>query len=233
MDLSNFDVLMLDLNGTFMFGQDRFGSDQDYFATYHLLGGTDLDAGVVTMIVEYVLDLMWSQHEDPEFHECFPSVREALERSSSEASLTAYQRAKLEQVIAHHEMGRISEENVQALHSLALKKRLVLVSNIWSKKDQWIAYFAELGIGGLLETIVFSSDHAFIKPSPAIYRVALDAADVLPERVLFVGDDPVCDIALPRSFGMGTARIRGNEKEIGEEADIILDRLSDLAILLD
>ena len=30
-DLGQYPVLMLDMNGTFMFGQDRFGSEEDFF----------------------------------------------------------------------------------------------------------------------------------------------------------------------------------------------------------
>ena len=41
--LDQFSVLLLDMNGTFMFGHDRFGPDEDYFATYASLGGRNLD----------------------------------------------------------------------------------------------------------------------------------------------------------------------------------------------
>jgi len=36
--LDQFPVLLLDMNGTFMFGHDRFGPDEDYYATYRPLG---------------------------------------------------------------------------------------------------------------------------------------------------------------------------------------------------
>ena len=63
---SNFLIKPLDLNGTFMFGQDRFGSDQDYFATYRLLRGTGLDAGVVTTIPgEVVVHGLGERPEEP------------------------------------------------------------------------------------------------------------------------------------------------------------------------
>jgi len=35
--LSRFTVVLLDMNGTFMFGGDRFGPEQDFAATYHAL----------------------------------------------------------------------------------------------------------------------------------------------------------------------------------------------------
>ncbi len=35
-------AVLLDMNGTFMFQGDRFGTDQDYAATYRTLGGRQL-----------------------------------------------------------------------------------------------------------------------------------------------------------------------------------------------
>ena len=37
--LDRFAALLLDMNGTCMFGHDRFGPDQDYVATYRSHGG--------------------------------------------------------------------------------------------------------------------------------------------------------------------------------------------------
>lgn len=47
--LSPFAVVLLDMNGTFMFREDRSGPDQDYAATYllELLGRPGGDAGGV------------------------------------------------------------------------------------------------------------------------------------------------------------------------------------------
>ena len=44
--LDRFKVILLDMNGTFMFGQDRFGPEEDFAATYRRLGGT-VDVGVM------------------------------------------------------------------------------------------------------------------------------------------------------------------------------------------
>ena len=45
--LDGFSVHLLDMNGTFMFGQDRFGPDEDFHATYRALGGTALGSDQV------------------------------------------------------------------------------------------------------------------------------------------------------------------------------------------
>lgn len=40
--LDNFSAILLDMNGTFMFGHDRFGPEEDYYATYCVMGGCAL-----------------------------------------------------------------------------------------------------------------------------------------------------------------------------------------------
>jgi hypothetical protein len=38
--IDQFSTVLLDMNDTFMFGADRFGSDEDYSVIYRQLGGT-------------------------------------------------------------------------------------------------------------------------------------------------------------------------------------------------
>lgn len=45
--LSRFSVVLLDMNGTFMFGGDRFGPEENFAASYHRLGGSRLADRVV------------------------------------------------------------------------------------------------------------------------------------------------------------------------------------------
>jgi hypothetical protein len=37
--IDQFSTVLLDMNDTFMFGADKFGSDQDYSVIYHQMGG--------------------------------------------------------------------------------------------------------------------------------------------------------------------------------------------------
>jgi len=37
--IDKFSTILLDMNDTFMFGADRFGSNEDYSIVYHQLGG--------------------------------------------------------------------------------------------------------------------------------------------------------------------------------------------------
>ena len=229
-DLSQFDVVMFDLNGTFMFGQDRFGSDQDYFATYRQLGGTRLDSDTIKSAITETVEEMARIYDDPQYHDGFPQVSDVLKILATTAFLPEHEQTLISAVIAEHEIGEISQTDKAAITQIAQMNRIALVSNIWSPKDLWVDYLQQEGLYDLFETIVFSSDHICTKPSPKIYQIALDALNVAPNRVLFVGDDPVCDIQMPRSLGMTTARVRGTTQTVPQEADFVLDSVSDLLI---
>jgi putative hydrolase of the HAD superfamily len=58
------------------------------------------------------------------------------------------------------------------------------------------------GIDEMVDAIVFSSEVGKRKPSPEIYRAALDAIAVAPQNVLFVGDRVREDYEGPRALGM-------------------------------
>jgi putative hydrolase of the HAD superfamily len=58
------------------------------------------------------------------------------------------------------------------------------------------------GIDRMVDAIVFSSEVGKRKPSPEIYRAALDAIAVAPQYALFVGDRVREDYEGPRALGM-------------------------------
>lgn len=103
-----------------------------------------------------------------------------------------------------------AREAVQTLRRRGL--RMGLVSNCmlpaaWCRQE-----LARQGFAQLLDFAVFSSEVGYRKPSPKIYNAALRqafAGDIPKElsRVLFVGDSPVFDVAVPASMGMKTALV--------------------------
>ncbi len=82
--------------------------------------------------------------------------------------------------------------------------RVGLVSN-WSWGLQEI--LEHTGLARLLDCAVISARAGYRKPHPAIYRQALDALGLPPERVLFVGDSPKADIEGPLDAGMAPVHI--------------------------
>ena len=92
---------------------------------------------------------------------------------------------------------------------------------------------------GILDGIdfaAFSDEVGAYKPDPSMFRAALDGLGIDdPSSVVHVGDLRRTDVAGARSMGLGTVRFRGadDDPEAGDEADHVVDRLSDLPVLLE
>ncbi len=61
-----------------------------------------------------------------------------------------------------------------------------------------------IGIGGFFDFSVTAAGAGAAKPSPVIFRAAVEAAGVAPEKILHIGDDPICDILGAARIGMKT-----------------------------
>ncbi len=91
--------------------------------------------------------------------------------------------------------------------------RLGLVSNCLIPRSFCLIELRRQGFLDLLDFQIISSAVGHRKPSPVIYRAALQAAfpqGVPPSLsgVLFVGDSPAFDVAAPADMGMHTALVR-------------------------
>src|SRR5688572_30011945 len=128
--LDNFSVLLLDMNGTFMFGHDRFGADQDYFATYQAFGGGKLDRDRVIRIMHASCERLLKAYDLPEHFEDFPSVAEAFREygGAGEDEIPI-----LERVFAAHEMGNVPPAHTEFLRKVARSHHLGIVSNICAR----------------------------------------------------------------------------------------------------
>src|SRR5438067_1149934 len=122
------------MNGTLLFGGDRFGPEQDYVATYRALGGRRLAAGVVQGTIAACYETMGAIYEDPARCDSFPQVLETLRELPAGRDLPEAELQLLERVIAAHELGRIPDTYAQAITRLAATHRLGLVANILSRK---------------------------------------------------------------------------------------------------
>lgn len=220
--LDPFSVLLLDMNGVFMFGEDRFGQEQDFHPTYRDLGGTRLGAGEVNKAIRFCYEGMAREYESPQHVDDFPSVREGLRRyaGTDDADL-----ADLEATFAFHELGSVPAAHADFIRKLSRTHQLGLVSNIWAPKQPWLEELDRAGILDVFRVLVFSSDSPRIKPSPVLFRKALGAfpAD---SAVLFVGDSLRCDVIPARKLGLATAWITSETSS--EAADHVLPDLLSL-----
>lgn len=81
--------------------------------------------------------------------------------------------------------------------------RLAIVTNAY--QPMWIRD-VEMSDHGLLEFFpdcrISAADVGYLKPHPAIFQAALDGLGVTPPEAVFVGDNPVADIAGAQSAGL-------------------------------
>ena len=222
--INNFSVVLLDLNGTFMFGHDRFGPTEDYFVTYHAAGGRNLDRDSVLKIVNASHAGLSQAYSAPERVDDFPTVGEALREygAADEQEIPI-----LERVFAAHEIGRIPPDHEKFLRDTAKSHKLGIVSNIWSGPDTWLTYLRDSDLYTIFKTIVFSSEGRSIKPSRRLFEQAL-AAFQADSAVLFVGDNLKRDIIPAKALGMSTAWI-APPGSADSAADVVIDSLPKLA----
>ena len=192
-------TIFFDMNGTFMFGHDRFGAAEDFHASYVEAGGTTLDAPAVDRYVRDVVEHLDARYADPRFDRSFPSVATVIAETAPR--LDASECGLIEAVIARHEFGTVSAPLGAALGRLAKRYRLAVVSNLWSASAPWRDYLDER-VGDMFTTRVFSADIGINKPAPEIFEHAMRCCEVSEaSSVLMVGDDWRRDIEPAQALG--------------------------------
>jgi FMN phosphatase YigB (HAD superfamily) len=223
--LDHFRVVLLDLNGTFMFGQDRFGPREDFARTYRSVGGRALEPRQVERAIRACYASMAADYENPDRYDDFPQVADVLRARAPCLPDGEYEH--LERVFGLHELGRVPPEYAALLRGLAATHALGLVANIWSKKDLWLRELERAGVLGLFRSLVFSSDTASIKPSRVLFERAFHAFGVARSEVLFVGDSLRCDIEGAKAAGLATVWINPSGTQ-HPAADWVVGSLLDL-----
>lgn len=91
------------------------------------------------------------------------------------------------------------------------------------------------GLAGLFDFELYAHRQGVPKkPDPAFYRATADAAGVLAEGIVYVGDDYEHDVVGPAAFGMKTVWLNRSGKVLpGEvEPDAVIENLDDLPRIL-
>jgi putative hydrolase of the HAD superfamily len=221
--LDEFAVLLFDMNGTFMFGHDRFGPEQDYFATYRRLGGDRLTREQLLAVWTPSLAALLAIYETPANFDDFPTLAEVF--AAHGASTTDI--PLLERVFAAHEIGTVPAAHKAFLTHVARTHALGVVSNICAHPDLWLRSCASADVFTLFRALVFSSESRHIKPSPEIFAMAL-AQFQTSGPILFVGDSLERDIIPAKSLGLATAWIAPTGSA-HEAADRVVSALPELA----
>jgi FMN phosphatase YigB (HAD superfamily) len=124
---------------------------------------------------------------------------------------------------------RIDDDTVAVLREIHGKYRLGVVSN-FAIPECVHKLLEHHGLAGLFDVIVVSAAVNRRKPSPEIYRKALEKLGVAAEQTVFVGDTVDADVAGPKTVGMKTIFIeRRLQKEVEQACpDQTIKRLSEL-----
>ena len=190
-------ALLLDMNGTFMFGEDRFGPEEDYSVYYHDIGG-NLSRGEINDVITQIYQYLGRLYPDPAYREQFPTVEEALLRLFKDRFSTD-EVGRIIDTFAFHELGYIPSEYVQALNELHQRFTLSVVIDIWAPKTKWIEVFEKLGIHQLFSASSFSSDHGWVKPSSKPFDRVVEQLKIPKSECLVIGD------SIRRDLGGATA----------------------------
>lgn len=204
-------ALLLDMNSTFMFNEDRFGDDEDYFEYYHSIGG-QLNEPQLTDIMTSAFGYLNIRYPLEAYRHQFPSVAEAIEDNLKEP-LPVGEKEKIIQTFAFHEHGEIPQQYREALIRLHEKYILSLVVDIWSPKDRWVSTFKKLGIWALFSAHSFSSDHGMVKPSPKPFELVVQQLGLPKQKCLMIGDSVRRDLAGAQAAGIDCVLVGGARSE--------------------
>jgi len=183
---SNKSALLLDMNSTFMFGEDNFGSAEDFSKYYRKISGA-LSGREVNRIIRSVYTYLEERYPNENYRHSFPTVEQTI-NNVVEKKLSMEEVSKIVKTFAHHEIGNIAVEYIDVLHKLSQSYKLAVVIDIWAPKTTWLTLFKEVGIDKLFSASSFSSDHGMVKPSPKPFDLVVKQLGIKKEKCLVIGD---------------------------------------------
>ena len=206
---TNKKVLLLDMNSTFMFGEDRFSESEDFSVHYFKIGGAR-PKSAINSIIRATYDYLDVRYPDENYRHHFPSV-ESVIREVTGTGLDADEIKKIVDTFAFHELGYIPSDYAAALHVLRQRFTLAAVIDIWSPKTGWLNEFDCAGISGLFSAISFSSDHGMVKPSSRPFELVLNQLGMAKSEAVVIGDSPRRDLGGAKNAGIDCILVGGAE----------------------
>lgn len=201
--------MLLDMNGTFMFGEDRFGDAEDFSVHYYAIGGK-LPQREINALVRAAYAYLDIRYPDERYRHSFPSLGSAV-RAVSRQPLPEDELRRIVDTFAFHELGVVPAEYASALHALREHFALAAVVDIWAPKSAWLKEFERAGISGLFSAVSFSSDHGIVKPSPEPFERVLKQLGLVSSEAIVVGDSPRRDLGGAIGAGIDCILVGGAE----------------------
>lgn len=112
-------------------------------------------------------------------------------------------------------------------------RRLAIVTNGETKNQS--KYIEKLGLYEMVDAVLISEAEGLRKPDPGLFVRAADLVKVSPQRCLFVGDNPIADMAGANAAGMSTAWLRRKRtwpSDITSLPSFIIETLPDVLRVL-
>jgi FMN phosphatase YigB (HAD superfamily) len=185
-------ALLLDMNSTFMFNEDRFGENEDFYLDYEKRAGI-LSPPEVNRIIRAAYNYLNLKYTNKKYRESFPSVESAI-REVISSGVDDLEVERLVETFTFHELGRIPCEFAEVLHSLSRHFVLAAVIDIWAPKQAWLREFERAGVLDVFSALSFSSDHGKVKPSPKAFELVLNQLSIEKSDALYVGDSITRDL---------------------------------------
>lgn len=113
--------------------------------------------------------------------------------------------------------------------------RTGILSNTWWPSRWLDEDLRNLGLLGLFDEVLYTSDLPHAKPHPSVFLEAARRLDAEPAACVMVGDDPLCDVSGAGRAGMKTVwkRASGPDAGLGGAVpDAVVTHLAELPALL-
>jgi len=132
---------------------------------------------------------------------------------------------------------RLPASSRATLKRLRASWRLGVLTNGFAPVQQ--RKVASLGLRSLVHVVIYASEHGGGggKPDPQVFRITCERLVIHPANAIFVGDDPWCDIAGAKRFGMRTIRVlRGLHAQApvapDSEADAVVSSVAEVPAVI-
>jgi putative hydrolase of the HAD superfamily len=133
----------------------------------------------------------------------------------------------------HQPRLRLSRRVRSTLLTLAAGRPTAILTN--GRRSVQARKVDALGVASLVDSVLFAVDHGTGagKPDPGAFFAVCARLRIDPSACIFVGNDPVADIAGARAVGMMTVRVGTDVPATGiPDADLVLDSVTDLPLAL-
>lgn len=223
--IRQYEVLFFDMSKTFMFGNDKFSSEQDYEAVYKSFGGRNLNNEELHEIIYYTYGKLLKRSRDKEQFDDMLNVDEFIESDDYFIKYSTADKVLIERLFANQECGTVPESCKETLQQLSKTHKLCVISNVWCKSSYFTQQLKKDGVFELFELIVYSSDHATVKPSPKIFNIAIEHFGLPKNKIVHIGDNYKRDVVGAKNAGLSSILVNNSES-----SKITVDIMPDLII---